>query len=69
MGNETKTSAEWEQLDGVVITDPDGWDRNNYQFSFREEQVTLTEYVRRRNLSTTMRTSSSKVLSDKHKNG
>lgn len=69
MAEELKTSAEWERLDGIVITDPDGWDRTNYQFSFHEENITLAEYVKRRSNSTTMRTSSSKVLSDKHENG
>lgn len=31
----------------IVILDPDGWDRKNYQFSFFEELISLNEFHRR----------------------
>ena len=45
---ELKTSDEWlEIFPGVIILDPDGWDRQNYKFSFYEEKITLDEFKRR----------------------
>lgn len=52
--NDKKTSEKWQELDnsGVVVLDPDGWDRKNYQFSFYEELITHEEYERRKMFST-----------------
>ena len=54
MVEQYKTSEEWEKLDesGVVVLDPDGWDRSNYQFSYYEEKITHEEYERRKMFST-----------------
>ena len=51
---ETKTSAEWNREDGVMILDPDGWDRQNFHFSFYEENITKEEYDNRLMESTCM---------------
>lgn len=48
-----KTSKEWqEQFPEIVVLDPDGWDRTNFQYSWHEEQITLEEYNRRVMFST-----------------
>jgi len=54
MVKEFKTSAEWEALDesGVIVLDPDGWDRKNYEYSYYEEEITHEEYERRKMFST-----------------
>lgn len=48
---EKKTSEEWyNQVDkpsGLIIYDPDGWDRKNWQFSWYEEKITIDEYRNR----------------------
>ena len=49
---EIKTSDEWEksnlpEMDGTIVLDPDGWDRQNYQFSYYEELITKDEYLLR----------------------
>ena len=54
-----KTSQEWcafhEEEDGkLIIMDPDGWDRTNYEFSFNEEMITKEEFTRRLHMSTTI---------------
>ena len=51
-----KTSVEWEKEDesGIVVLDPDGWDRTNYQYSYYEELITLEEYNKRKTWSTCM---------------
>ena len=40
-----KTSQKW-QADNIetIVLDPDGWDRQNYQYSWFEEEITLEEY-------------------------
>ena len=49
----TKTSVEWQKLKpNVLVLDPDGWDRKNYQFSWYEELITEEEYQRRLMMST-----------------
>ena len=49
----TKTSAEWQELkQDIIVIDPDGWDRNNYQFSWFEELITEEEYQKRIMVST-----------------
>ena len=46
--NGKKTSEEWQRLyPKITVLDPDGWDRQNYQFSWHEELVTLEGYRNR----------------------
>ena len=50
-----KTSEKWAKkllTDDVVILDPDGWDRENFQYSFFEELITQEEFERRVRFST-----------------
>ena len=53
---ETKTSKEWYNLvpkeHKLVILDPDGWDRKNYEYSFNEELITKEEFKQRVSKST-----------------
>jgi hypothetical protein len=53
-----KTSQEWEQLVPsefkLIIMDPDGWDRKNFQYSFYEEKITKVEFINRLTSSTIM---------------
>lgn len=53
-----KTSEQWyEQIPKefkFYIMDPDGWDRSNYDYSFKEELITKEEFVRRVSYSTCM---------------
>lgn len=44
METELKTSKDWNQIHKVNILDPDGWDRQNYDYSFNEELITETEF-------------------------
>lgn len=54
---ELRTSEKWlPTLTNTKILDPDGWDRSNYQFSFYEERITMTEFMRRVCMSTVQRT-------------
>ena len=45
------TSEEWLRLVpekyGLVIMDPDGWDRKNYEYSFNRERITKEEFMQR----------------------
>lgn len=56
---EKKTSAEWDEIinkpKGIIIYDPDGWNRFNFQYSFHEEQITLEEFNVRMMQSTCIR--------------
>lgn len=51
-----KTSVEWEELVpkkyNLIILDPDGWDRKNFQHSFYEELITKEEFKIRVSSST-----------------
>lgn len=48
-----KTSNEWQLLyPEIKVLDPDGWDRQNFDFSWNEEKITYEEYIRRREQST-----------------
>jgi hypothetical protein len=48
MNEELKTSAQWQELlSEIIIVYPDGWDRDNFQFSWYEELITEGEYNRR----------------------
>ena len=53
LGDYFKPSAEWQALKPkVIILDPDGWDRLNYEYSWNEELITEREYKNRRVQST-----------------
>ena len=44
------TSKEWLQQPkyyGLVVYDPDGWDRSNYEYSFNVELITEDEFKKR----------------------
>ena len=49
-----KTSKEWheELTPMLMILDPDGWDRKNYDYSFNKELITKKEYYKRASVST-----------------
>lgn len=53
-----KPSASWaEELrvnEGIVVLDPDGWDRQNFSYSWYEERITKEEFDKRLRTSTTM---------------
>lgn len=57
---ELKTSQEWYSLlypdHKLIIMDPDGWDRTDYDYSFKEEKITIGEFNRRLINSTVIRT-------------
>lgn len=46
-----KTSQEWYEIipeeSKIKILDPDGWDRDNYDYSFNVELVTKNEFLQR----------------------
>jgi len=42
-----KTSSEWIKETTIIVYDPDGWDRENYQFSWFEELITKEEFDKR----------------------
>lgn len=46
-----RSSALWQMITGVIIMDPDGWDRQNFDESWAEE-ITLDEFKRRVWMST-----------------
>ena len=61
-----KTSAEWmkeEAYKDVIIIDPDGWNRENYDYSFNIEEVTLSEFFNRLARSTS-RFKQSKIINE-----
>ena len=47
-----KTSEQWQRECNVVIIDPDGWDRTNYQYSWFEEKITRKEFEEKMRKST-----------------
>jgi hypothetical protein len=51
-----KTSKEWwDSIPvevGLKILDPDGWDRQNFQYSFYEELITYSIFMSRLQSST-----------------
>jgi len=50
---ELYTSEEWQKLKPEIeILDPDGWDRQNFEFSWHQERITEAEYDRRIMMST-----------------
>lgn len=56
MSQELRTSEEWSNTrQDVIVMDPDGWDRRNFQFSWFEEKITSSEFQRRLMRSTVQR--------------
>lgn len=49
-----KTSRQWHQelCPQTQILDPDGWDRQDFEFSFNQEQITKEEFWARLSDST-----------------
>lgn len=51
-----KTSQEWyneiPKEYELIILDPDGWDRTNYEYSFNEELISKEEFMNRVSYST-----------------
>lgn len=50
-----KTSAEWileEEFKDLTVTDPDGWDRMDFEFSWNEEKITRQQFIERLGKST-----------------
>jgi|2_EtaG_2_1085320.scaffolds.fasta_scaffold146909_1 hypothetical protein len=48
-----KTSAEWQALTPeIIVLDPDGWNRKNYNYSWNVERITEKEYNSRVSKST-----------------
>ena len=55
MWDRKRTSKEWQaRLPEVVVLNPDGWDRSNYNYSWNVERISQGEYLRRRDKSTCM---------------
>lgn len=53
MDVELKTSQEWQKgYPDIVVLDPDGWDRQNYDYSFNEELISQEEFLDRLSMST-----------------
>lgn len=49
------TSQTWQKLLPLItVIDPDGWDRSNYDYSWKEEMITRREYDERVMYSTCM---------------
>jgi hypothetical protein len=46
---DVRTSADWKKLlyPDSVITDPDGWDRRDFEYSFHQEKISKDEFERR----------------------
>lgn len=49
-----RTSEEWQKRCRVVVCDPDGWDRINYEWSWCKEKITRREFWNRQCYSTTI---------------
>lgn len=48
-----KTSEEWQkEMPNPRVLDPDGWDRQNFRYSWYEEKITRSEYTGRVMVST-----------------
>ena len=47
------TSKEWQRiLPNAVVVDPDGWDRQNFDYAWNVERITKREYKIRLGQST-----------------
>ena len=44
-----KTSAEWQKKfrDKIVVIDPDGWDRQNFEKSWNKDKISEFEFKER----------------------
>jgi hypothetical protein len=51
MENIKLSSDEWIKLSGIIVTDPDGWDRKNFDVSWHEK-ITFDEFYNRASIST-----------------
>jgi hypothetical protein len=54
------TSSHWLNTDEykkIQVIDPDGWDRENWEFSFYKEKITKEEFEKRLILSTIVKNS------------
>jgi hypothetical protein len=51
---EKRTSKDWQEelKEAVVVYDGDGWDRQNWHFSWEQELITKEEFLNRAVLST-----------------
>ena len=53
-----KTSKEWlddlRNTANIVISDPDGWNRKNFDFSFNHEEITKKHFILRLRYSTVL---------------
>jgi hypothetical protein len=50
----TRTSKDWLAMNPhIIVLDPDGWDRKNFEHSFNVELITKEEFTNRLNVSTT----------------
>lgn len=47
-----RTSEEWSKGTRFLIIDPDGWDRSNWDYSWRQEKITNDEFNSRLSRST-----------------
>ena len=45
--DDLKTSEEWQTLCKIVVLDPDGWDRENYAYSWHKEKINREEFENR----------------------
>ena len=61
---ERKTSSEWYKEYAVIILDPDGWDREDFDYSFSEECITKSEFETRLFSSTVKYNKKSKYYRD-----
>lgn len=52
------TSEQWsiihKALTGQIVVDPDGWDRENYEYSWHKEEISYDEFMKRLEKSTTV---------------
>lgn len=42
-----KTSEEWSKDEDLVVLDPDGWDRFNFEYSWFKECISYREFTKR----------------------
>jgi len=61
---ERKTSSEWHKEYLVTIIDPSGWDRDDFEYSFSEEEITKNEFETRLFASTVKYNKKSKYYKD-----
>ena len=47
-----QSSMDWSKLVGIVVLDPDGWDRSNFKEDF-EKPISLLQFIRKAHHSTT----------------